>query len=122
MDHPVGGPPGEFDRGPRSFLIEWAPGSTTEIHGHPPLMYMGVITGALTIDEFERPESDGPAVLDCTRVIASGQAVHRVATNERWDNFIHRIRATEPTWSLHVYGDDPGMGVRFDERGRPTAR
>jgi hypothetical protein len=120
MDHPVGGPPGEHDRGPRCFLIEWEPGSITDIHGHPPLMYMAVISGALSIDEFERPQTDGKAALDRTSIIETGGAVHRVATNDRWDNFIHRIHTTAPTWSLHIYGDDSGLGVRFDDQGNPV--
>lgn len=120
VEHPIGGPPAEADAGARGFLISWETSDWTGIHGHPPLMYMAVIAGALEIDTFTRPDPEGPAVHHKTQTILAGQAVHATADNDRCDNFIHRIRSRENTWSLHIYGDDPGLGTRFDEAGHPT--
>ena len=118
VEHPVGGPPDEHDRGARGFLIPWQSEVWTEVHGHPPLMYMAVISGALLIDTFSRPDPEGPPVHRETITVRAGQAFHAAASNDRFDNFIHRLRCLEPTWSLHIYGDDPSLGLRFDSHGQ----
>ncbi len=116
VTHPVGGPLLEQSPGPRCFLIEWMPCPPTQIHAHPPLMYMAVISGSLEITQF-----DGPVPLQprATQTLEAGCSDHGWADNDRWDNFPHTIAAHEPAWSLHLYGDDSGRGVRYDPDGRP---
>jgi len=119
VEHPIGGPLNEQDPGPRGFLVHWSPGAVTGVHGHPPLMYMAVLSGSLSIERFTRPGATGRALYDDTTELRSGQAVHAVADNECYDNFIHRLRTHESTWSLHIYGEDSGLGQRFDGDGAP---
>ena len=116
VTHPVGGPLLEESPGPRGFLIVWEAGPPTDIHAHPPLMYMFVISGQLTVTHYQGPV---PLCADRPMILAAGQSDHAWADNDRWDNFPHTIAADEPAWSLHIYGDDSGKGVRFDADGRP---
>lgn len=117
VTHPVGGPPLEHGPGPRCFLIEWVPCPPTQIHAHPPLMYMAVISGSLRVTHFEGP---APLRAEEPRALCAGQSDHGWADNDRWDNFPHTIAADEPAWSLHLYGDDSGKGMRFDNDGNPV--
>ncbi len=120
VQHPIGGPRQDCDRGAQGFLLSWEPNSSTGIHGHPPLMYLAVIAGTLEVDTYDRTDPTGPVTHLRTQMVSAGQAIHAVAQNDRFDNFIHSIRSTHTTWSLHIYGDDPGLGARFDETGQPT--
>jgi hypothetical protein len=119
VEHPLGGPETEQDPGPRGFLVQWSPGAVTGVHGHPPLMYMAALSGCLSIEHYKRSSATGRAMVADTTELQAGQAIHAVADNARYDNFIHRIRAHTPTWSLHIYGEDSGLGQRFDTDGAP---
>lgn len=116
MTHPVGGPALEHGPGPRGFLIEWVPGPATQIHGHPPLMFMYVISGCLRLTLFQGPP---PLRAGESLTLQAGQCLHAWADNDRWDNSPHTIACEQPAWSLHIYGEDSGRGVRYDADGCP---
>ena len=116
LTHPVGGPALEHGPGPRGFLIQWVPGPPTDIHAHPSLLYMFVISGRLSVTHYRGPVPLSP---EEPVVLMAGQSDHAWADNDRWDNFPHTIACEQPAWSLHIYGEDSGQGVRFDADGCP---
>ena len=110
----VGGPNNLLGSGLRSFLISWNENDLTSIHGHGSIMLVYVISGRLGITEYHRIDSDMLKESQ-TRFLSTGDSIFMHADNDRHDNFIHRITCVEAGWSLHIYGDDPGLGQKFSE-------
>ena len=105
--------------GYRAFLIDWAAGAETLTHGHPSVMFVMPISARLEVVEYAMV--DGRPAPQRTRTHGPGQSMTGWADNNRHDNFMHRLRCVAPGWSLHIYSDWGGRGVRFDAAGDPVA-
>ena len=104
--------------GYRAFLIPWELGVETLIHGHPSVMFVFPISARLDAVDYTmvdgRPERSG------SRSYGPGEPMVGWADNDRHDNFMHRLMCTHAGWSLHIYSDWGGRGVRFDAQGNPV--
>ena len=110
----LGGPRGAEVSGPRGFLKRWSRGEVTGIHGHPSVLYVHVLSGCLEVEEYERVGATGVRRTRAYR-LALGQTCTGAVDNDRADNFVHRIRCIDDGWSLHLYSDAPGRGMRFSD-------
>ena len=119
----VGGLPSGEGAGPRCFLLPWSPGSKTAIHGHPRAMVMVVFSGQLEVTDYAWEDEQEEHVRRVShRSIPAGESALAWAEDSgRYDHFMHRIASHEETLSLHLYSDDPGLGVYAEERSENVA-
>ena len=111
----IGGPNNTPVSGLRSFLINWSKGEQTSIHGHGQLMIIHLISGRLSVSEFQLTDTN-TLKRERIRSLVAGDSIGLHIDNDRQDNFIHRITCLEAGWSLHIYADDPGRGRTFSEQ------
>jgi hypothetical protein len=93
-------------------LSHWRSGCITPIHGHPPVVFYGALTGAFEMDLYERHD-DWVRPTGETRAIAAGEYLFSAGAGGGYDHFIHTVRCVDEGWTLNLYSDNALKGVKF---------
>ncbi len=105
------------ESGMEVLIARWDSGLTSTIHGHPAFAMVYVIAGSLTVEQYEKTESNdiGCVIKTGVKTFDAGNYFYGQGIEGRFDNHIHRIIAAKESLSIHVYSDDALKGEVFSK-------
>ena len=113
-DEAVGGPGPETPLGYRAFLLRWKAGVCSDLHGHPNVAYLSVISGRFRITHYAQSDDGEPQQVGAI-ALAPGDSDGRGCSEPGWSHHLHRVECQESGWCFHLYSGDPRLGSRFPE-------
>ena len=94
-------------------ICRWEAGASTVIHGHPAFTYYHVVAGSFTMELYRKSLTDHP-YLTGLKPMTDGDSIWEYGIEGQYDNFIHRVLAHQPGFSVQLFSEDPVRGDVFN--------